>query len=99
VDGKELYYLNPAGAMMAALITVTEATLEPGASAVLFPTRIVCGGVDAALGRQYDGQTPARAQIRVGRRVPIPRPLPDVAVHVIDSPHVRIEGANRRRLP
>ena len=31
-DGKELYYLNPAGAMMAAPITVTGAALEPGES-------------------------------------------------------------------
>ena len=53
-DGKELYYLNPAGAMMAAPITVTGATLEPGAPVVLFPTRIVGGGVDAQQGRQYD---------------------------------------------
>ena len=53
-DGKELYYLNPAGAMMAAPITVTGATLAPGAPVVLFPTRIVGGGVDAQLGRQYD---------------------------------------------
>ncbi len=49
-DGKELYYLNPAGAMMAAPITVTGATLEPGAPVVLFPTRIVGGGVDAQAG-------------------------------------------------
>ena len=53
-DGRELYYLNPAGAMMAAPITVTGTTLEPGASRVLFPTRIVSGGVDAQLGWQYD---------------------------------------------
>jgi RNA polymerase sigma-70 factor (ECF subfamily) len=48
------YYLNPAGAMMAAPITVTGATLEPGAPVVLFPTRIVGSGVDATQGRQYD---------------------------------------------
>ena len=36
-DGKELYYLNPAGAMMAAPITVTGSTFELGASVVLFP--------------------------------------------------------------
>ena len=53
-DGRELYYLNPAGAMMAAPITVTGSTLEPGAPVVLFPTRIVGGGVDAQQGRQYD---------------------------------------------
>ena len=53
-DGKELYYLNPAGAMMAAPITVAGATLAPGAPVVLFPTRIVGGGEDAAQARQYD---------------------------------------------
>ena len=53
-DGKELYYLNPAGAMMAAPITVTGATLAPGAPMVLFATRIVGGGEDTAQARQYD---------------------------------------------
>jgi hypothetical protein len=53
-DGKELYYLNPAGAMMAAPITVTGATLAPGVPMVLFRTRIFGGGIDAQLGRQYD---------------------------------------------
>ena len=56
-DGKELYYLNPAGAMMAAPITVTGSTLEAGAPVVLFPTRIASGGEDdtrGRQGRQYD---------------------------------------------
>ena len=53
-DGKELYYLNPAGAMMAAPITVTGSTLAPGVPVVLFPTRIFGGGVDATQRRQYD---------------------------------------------
>ena len=53
-DGKELYYLSPAGAMMAAPINVTGATLAPGEPAVLFHTRIVGGGEDTGLGRQYD---------------------------------------------
>ncbi len=53
-DGKELYYLNPAGAMMAVPITVIGATLEPGTPVELFPTRILGGGVDTHSGRQYD---------------------------------------------
>ena len=53
-DGKELYYLNPEGAMMAAPVSVTGSTLEPGAPVVLFHTRIVGGGVDAQQRRQYD---------------------------------------------
>jgi eukaryotic-like serine/threonine-protein kinase len=53
-DGRELYYLDPEGTMMAVPITVTGATLEPGAPIVLFPTRILGGGVDTGLGPQYD---------------------------------------------
>jgi len=53
-DGKELYYLNPAGEMMAAPITVAGDALEPGAPVVLFPTHIMGGGVDVQIGRQYD---------------------------------------------
>ena len=52
-DAKELYYLDPAGAMMAAPITITGATLEPGAPTALFSTRILGGGVDSGQGRQY----------------------------------------------
>jgi hypothetical protein len=40
--------------MMAVPITVTGARLEPGAPIVLFPTRILGGGVDRGLGPQYD---------------------------------------------
>jgi Tol biopolymer transport system component len=53
-DGKELYYLDPAGTMMAVPITLTGTTPEPGAPIVLFPTRIYGGGVDIQQGRQYD---------------------------------------------
>ena len=49
-----LNHPNPAGAMMAAPIRVTGARFEPGAPVVLFPTRIVGGGVDSQQGRQYD---------------------------------------------
>jgi Tol biopolymer transport system component len=53
-DGTELYYLNPAGEMMAARITVTGTALEPGAPVRLFPTRIYGGGGDNQQTRQYD---------------------------------------------
>ena len=53
-DGKELYYIGPNGEMMAAPITATGTTLEPGAPVALFPTRIFGGGVDNRQGRQYD---------------------------------------------
>jgi Tol biopolymer transport system component len=53
-DGKELYYLSPEGAMMAAPITAIGSAIEPGVPVVLFPTRIVGGGIDTGQGRQYD---------------------------------------------
>jgi Tol biopolymer transport system component len=53
-DGQELYYLDPSGVMMAASITATETTLEPGAPVALFRAAIFGGGVDAQQGRQYD---------------------------------------------
>ena len=52
-DGQELYYLDPAGNMMAASFTVTGDTVEVGNPEVLFPTRIFGGGTDATV-RQYD---------------------------------------------
>ena len=53
-DGKELYYINPTGAIMAASISVTGTTLTAGAPVTLFPTRIVGGGVATGAGWQYD---------------------------------------------
>lgn len=53
-DGKELYYLNPAGLMMAAPITAAGSTLEPGTPVALFPTHMLGGGQDGGQGRQDD---------------------------------------------
>jgi serine/threonine protein kinase len=53
-DGQELYYLSPAGTMMAVPIVVSRSNLVPGAPVELFPTRIFGGGVDTAQRRQYD---------------------------------------------
>ena len=52
-DGKELYYLDPSGAMMAAPVAVSGSTFERGAAVRLFPTRIAGGGMGNK-GRQYD---------------------------------------------
>jgi Tol biopolymer transport system component len=68
-DGKELYYLNPEGAMMAATITVTGSTPAPGAPVVLFPTRILGGGASAGLGRSYDVAPDGRFLINTVRDV------------------------------
>jgi len=53
-DGKELFYLSPAGEMMAAPITATAGGVAPGAPVALFQTRVVGGGIDALQARQYD---------------------------------------------
>jgi Tol biopolymer transport system component len=54
-DGKELFYIDPAGMMMAAPITATGSTVVLGKPATLFQTNAVGGGTDATeLGRQYD---------------------------------------------
>lgn len=53
-DGKERYFLNPSGAMVAVPMAVNGSALEPGAPVVLFPTRIVGGGLEVQQGRQYD---------------------------------------------
>jgi eukaryotic-like serine/threonine-protein kinase len=54
-DGKELYFINPAGEMMAVPITTTPSTVVPGTSVRLFQARISGGGDDNnRQGRQYD---------------------------------------------
>lgn len=53
-DGKELYFLNPAGAMMTAPTTASGESFAAGAPVELFSTHIVGGGVDNQQGRQYD---------------------------------------------
>jgi Tol biopolymer transport system component len=53
-DGKEIDYIDPSGAMMAAPITVRGAELAVGTPVKLFQTRIVGGGENDSVGRQYD---------------------------------------------
>lgn len=53
-DGKELFYLSPAGEMMAAPITATAGGVALGAPVALFQTRVVGGGIDALQARQFD---------------------------------------------
>jgi Tol biopolymer transport system component len=52
-DGKEIDYIDPSGAMMAAPITVSGATLVAGTPAKLFQTKILDGG-KTPVGREYD---------------------------------------------
>ena len=53
-DGKELFFINPLGEMMAVPIAVKGSALDPGRPVRLFQTRILNGGVDMEPGRQYD---------------------------------------------
>jgi len=53
-DGKELYYLEPNGQMMATPIAATGTTIAPGAPVALFQTHIYRGGADNGQGPQYD---------------------------------------------
>ena len=55
-DGRELYYLNGVGDMMASTITIRGSALEPGPPVRLFPTRIFAGGADKDSGQgvQFD---------------------------------------------
>jgi Tol biopolymer transport system component len=85
-DGKELYYIDPVGALVAAPITVRGTTLESDTPMVLFATRILGGGVDAGQGRQYD-------------LAPDGRFLINTVVEDVDAPitllqHWRQPGAN-----
>ena len=51
-DGKELYYIDPAGKLMAAPITVKGDSMEPGTAVALFQTRIYGGGT-TSINQQY----------------------------------------------
>ena len=64
-NSKELYYIAPDGRLIAVPIAVNGTTLEPGAPVALFQTRIVGGGTNIDLGRQYDVAADGRFLINV----------------------------------
>ncbi len=53
-DGREIDYIDPSGAMMAAPITASETTFAAGTPVKLFQTHISGGGENIGQGRQYD---------------------------------------------
>ncbi|MEO6080481.1 MAG: TIR domain-containing protein [Steroidobacteraceae bacterium] len=53
-DGRELYFLNPAGEMIASSIKGNGAVVTPGTPVKLFATKVLGRGTDNATGRQYD---------------------------------------------
>ncbi len=62
-DGKELFYIDPAGMMMAAPIAVTASVVVPGTPVTLFQAHVLGGGIDAAQGLQYDAAPDGRFMI------------------------------------
>jgi Tol biopolymer transport system component len=74
-DGKELYYLDPSGAMMAASITVAGDKLVSGTPQVLFRPRIFQGGRDIQQGRQYDIAPDGRFLINIELNDDAPPPI------------------------
>ncbi len=74
-NGQEVYYVDPAGNMVAAPLIATGEAVEVGAPAVLFPTRIYGGGAEFSQGRQYDvaadGRFLINTVVREGRNDPI----------------------------
>ena len=53
-DGRELYYINPEGQMMAVETRTAGSAFELGAPVKLFDTHIYGGGADVAQGSEYD---------------------------------------------
>jgi serine/threonine protein kinase len=71
-DGRELYYLDPGGKMMAAPIMTESGVIRPGVPVALFSPPIYGGGTDRQQGRQYDVARDGRFLINtvVGDSVP-----------------------------
>jgi Tol biopolymer transport system component len=74
-DGRELYYLNPEGGMMAAAVSVSADGFAPGAPELLFPTRIVGSGLSQGQGRQYDVAADGRFLINTVLNTATPPPI------------------------
>jgi Tol biopolymer transport system component len=52
-DGKELFFIDPAGRLMAVAVSATGSTFDVGKPVVLFQTRIVGGGAANLVKQQY----------------------------------------------
>jgi Tol biopolymer transport system component len=63
-DGKELYYIAPDGKLMAAPVTTSGATFQPGTPVALFQTRVY-GFTDPTLMFQYDVSRDGRFLINI----------------------------------
>jgi Tol biopolymer transport system component len=64
-DGKELYYIDPNGQMMAAPIAATGTTIELGTPGALFRPRMFGGGASNSQGWQYDVARDGRFLINI----------------------------------
>jgi Tol biopolymer transport system component len=74
-DGRELYYIAPDGALMAAAVAVNGTTFEPGVPAALFRPRIWGGGSNTNNGQQYDVAADGRFLINVSTGVDATAPI------------------------
>jgi len=75
-DRKEIDYIAPDARVMAVPIESRGATLEAGTPVALFQTRIVGGGAENNLGRQYDVARDGRFLINTSWKTPRLRPSP-----------------------
>jgi hypothetical protein len=64
-DGRELYFISPAGDMMAAQITANETSVVSSVPLKLFTPAIYGAGIEAAQGRQYDVAPDGRFLVNV----------------------------------
>jgi eukaryotic-like serine/threonine-protein kinase len=78
-DGKELYFLDPQGDMMAAPIALAGSALTPGTSVKLFHAPIVDGGENYAL-PQYDVAPDGRFLINVELESAAPESSPIILI-------------------
>jgi eukaryotic-like serine/threonine-protein kinase len=74
-DSKELYYIAPDAALMAAPLGVKEGVLEAGVPVPLFPTRIVGGGRPYPISYHYDVAADGRFLINVETAEAVTSPL------------------------
>ncbi len=79
-EWKELFFLNPAGEMMAAPIAFTQSAAMPGAPVRLFQTGIQGGGIGSG-GPQYDVARDGRFLINTVLETPSTQASPIILIH------------------
>jgi hypothetical protein len=78
-NGRELFFLDPVGAMMAATISYSGSALAPGTPVKLFSTRVQGGGVGDG-GPQYDVARDGRFLINTVLETTASEPSPIILI-------------------